>query len=222
MCVDKVLKLSVGAQWALSQGCEYVVFIDADDLVSNRIAALVASHRGENGWYCPSVLFYTHGGRLMRFCNIPEPASGPFAIIRADLLKFDKPPFSGAWTELVIADGDSDYLRLLGRHGEMVNTLAAVGLAHYLKYMTDEGHPLKPLPFPAIVMINHNDSVSCAGGGLGSYLSMAVGFQAAVRGFIRWLPSIRLVNPSLRREFVIPLKNEIPRRYRTGASIFWR
>src|SRR5882762_11214635 len=61
MCVDKVLKLSAGAAWARAQGCEYVVFNDADDLVSNRIAGFVADHRGENGWYCPCEMFYTHG-----------------------------------------------------------------------------------------------------------------------------------------------------------------
>jgi hypothetical protein len=220
MCVDKVLKLSAGTRWAQAKGCEYVVFTDADDLVSNRIAAVVADHRGENGWYCPSVMFYTYGGRFMRFGSIAEPASGPFAIVRADLLKFERPPFSGAWTELVIAGGESNYLRLLGQRGEMVNTLAAAGLAHYRKHMVNEGHPLKPLSFPAIVMINHHDSTSFIGGGLGSYKS--VGFQTTVRGFFRWLPSVRLVTQSLRHEFVIPSKNEIPRRYRTGTSIFWR
>ena len=64
---------------------------------------------------------------------------------------------------------ESDYLELLGRRGQMVSTLAAVGHGHYREYMTNEGYPLKPLPFPPIVMINHADSISLVAGGQGSY-----------------------------------------------------
>jgi len=220
MCVDKVLKLSAGAAWARAQGCEYVVFNDADDLVSNRIAGFVADHRGENGWYCPCEMFYTHGGRFMRFFDIPAPAAGPCVIVRASLLQFTKPPFSGAWTELVIAHGESNYLGLLGRRGEVVNTLAAVGLEHYREYMTNGGHPLKPLPFPANVIINHHDSTSFVSGGVGSY--QLGGFRTGLRRFFRSIPSVRLMTRSVRREFLIPPKHEIPRRYRVGSSLFWR
>jgi len=220
MCVDKVLKLSAGAEWARAQGCEYVVFTDADDLVSNRIAGFVADHRGENGWYCPSEMFYTYGGRFMRLFDIPAPCAGPCVIVRANLLQFTKPPFYGAWTELIIAGGESTYLRLLGRHDEMVNTLAAVGLGHYREYMSNEGYPLNALPFPGNVIINHRDSTSFVAGGLGSYEAM--GFQRAVKRCLRFLPSVRLMTRSLRREFLIPSKEEIPLRYRNGDSIFWR
>ncbi len=220
MCVDKVLKLSVGARWAQVNGCEYVVFTDADDLVSNRIAAFVADHRGENGWYSPTEMFYTYGGRFTRFFNIPAPASGPCVIIRADLLKFAKPPFCGAWTELVTNGGELDYLKLLGGHGEMVNTLAAVGHTHYREHMMNENHALAPLPFPANVVINHSDSTSFVGGGFGSYQS--VGFRTLLGRYLSWLPSVRLMTHSLRREFLIPSKNEIPRNLRIGGSIFWR
>jgi hypothetical protein len=156
----------------------------------------------------------------MRLFNIPAPAAGPCVIIRANLLQFTKPPFSGAWTELVIAGGESNYLGLLARHREMVNTLAAVGLAYYREYMTNEGHPLQPLPFPANVIINHHDSTSFVTGGLGSY--EAVGFQTALKRWLRFLPSVRLMTRSLRREFLIPSKEKIPFRYRNGGSIFWR
>ena len=219
MCVDKVLKLSAGARWAQLRGFEYVAFVDADDLVSNRISGFVSDHRGENGWYCPFVLFHAYGGHLVRSARISAPASAPFAIVRTDLLKFEVPPFRSAWTELVIRGGEAEYLALLSRRCEVVNTLAAVGLAHYREYMAIEGHPLEPLPFPGIVMINHSDSTSFVSGGLGSYQPEE--YYAALKRYVRWLPSLQLVGPALRREFLIPAKDEIPRRYQRG-SIFWR
>lgn len=196
--MDKVLKLSAGVQWARAQGCEYVVFTDADDLVSNRIAGYVANHRGENGWYCASEMFYTYGGRLIRFFDIPAPSAGPCVIVRADLLKFG----------------------LYGPHGEMVNTLAAVGHEHYREHMSKEGYPLNSLPFPANVVINHHDSTSSVSGGLGSY--PLAGFRTRLRRFLRLIPTVRLMTRSVRGEFLIPPKDEIPRRYRVGTSLFWR
>ena len=217
MCVDKILKLSVGAQWARARGYQYVAFTDADDLVSNRIVEFVANHSDENGWYCPAVMFYAYGKRFTRFVAYRGSFAGPCVIVRTNLLKFEAPPFSGSWTKLAIADGESNYLELLGRHGQMVNTLAAVGHGHYREYMTNEGYPLKPLPFPPILMINHADSISL---GEGSY--QPVGLQTVLRRLVRWLPSVRFLTPSVRNEFLIPPNNEIPNRYRRQGSIFWR
>lgn len=40
MCADKVLKISRGVEWAMARGSEYVMFVDADDLVSRRLSEL--------------------------------------------------------------------------------------------------------------------------------------------------------------------------------------
>ena len=229
MCVDKVLKLSSGIAWALAQGCDYLAFNDADDLVSNRIGGFVADHHGETGWYCGSEMFYSYGGRLARYFDIPGTAAGPCVIVRADLITFATPPFSGPWSELVLNGGEANYLTLLARHQEKVNVLAAVGIAHYRKFMIGEGHPLEPLPFPANVVINHPDSTSFVAGGVGSYESVGSSRRAAWRKLlsrmaqrIKWLPTLRFVTKPLRREFMIPDDSEIPRQYRVGGSIFWR
>jgi hypothetical protein len=39
---------------------------------------------------------------------------------------------------------------------------------------------------------------------------------------INWLPTLRFLTPSLRREFSIPHDEDIPRHYQAGGSIFWR
>jgi hypothetical protein len=220
MCVDKVLKLSAGAKWAIDRGCEYIVFSDADDLVSNRIGAYVDDHRGENGWCCSSEIFYTLGGRLARFFRMQAPAAGPCVIVRADLLQFAFPPFAGHWADLIRAGGEDHYLKLLERRAARVNTLAAVGHNHYLTLMKLEGHPLRSLPFPGNVVINHNDSMSFVEGGAGSFQPLSLRTRA--KRFLQFLPSMRLMSPSLRSEFSVPSNKEIPRAYRNAGSVFWR
>lgn len=229
MCADKVLKLSVGTEWALAHGCDYVVFNDADDLVSNRIGGFVTDHNGAAGWFAPSQMFYTYGGRMLRHCEIPAPSAGPCVIVRANLLTFDLPPFSGAWADLVGKGGETRFLEVLGRHRRQVNVLAAVGLGHYREFMTNEGHPLDPLPFSANIVINHSDSTSHVAGGIGSYDRGVSRGHPAWRRFLSQtkqralkLPTLRAMTQSLRREYGIPPDHEIPLGYRIGGSIFWR
>lgn len=229
MCVDKVLKLSVGADWAVAQGCDHVMFIDADDLVSNRIGALVAESRGVPGWYSSSVFFYTHGGRLLRQFRVSGMNALPFVVVRSDLLEFDVPPYTGKWVDIIRRGGENRYLGLLERHGERTCALAAVGLQNYRDYMAGRGQPLEAIPFPSIVMINHSDSTSHVPGGTGAYASAGKQQRASLRmtlsrfkQSLRWLPTFRLLTPKLRREFSIPQDSEIPPAYLHRGSIFWR
>jgi hypothetical protein len=219
MVSDKVLKLSAGARWAQSRGADYAIFNDADDLVSNRLGSFVAARRGASGWYTGAQRFYTYGGTLMRLQRIGEPAAGPCVIVRSDLLAFDAPPFHGRWRDLVAEGGEARYLQLLSRHGVEVCTLAAAGIGHYRTLMASQGHPLDPLPFAGNIVINHKDSMSTTGGAHGYPLLSGLG---SLRRSLRWLPTLRLATPSVRREFRIPPDREIPAPYRGGASVFWR
>lgn len=218
MSVDKVIKHSLGAAWAVDQGCEYVIFNDADDLVSNRIGAFVRDHPGEPGWYAASQRFYSYGGLLVRYSAIGGSTSGPCVVVRADLLTFASPPFAGPWVEITRRDGE-EYLGLLAARRQQVCLLNAVGHGHYRELMTLEGHPLKPLPFPANLVINHADSMSTAGGVHGYPLISSLG---SLRRSLRWAPTIRLATPGLRREFGVPSRGKIPHAYRASGSVFWR
>ena len=219
MVADKVIKLSAGSRWAQASGCEYVVFNDADDLVSNRIGAFVMARRGGAGWYTTSQRFYRYGGYVMRLQQIRPPASGPCVIVRSDLLTFASPPFVTAWAETLRAGGEQAYVDLLARRGVEVCVLAAVGISHYRGFMADAGQPLEPLPFAANVVINHADSMSTTGGANGYQWLSTMG---SLKRTVRWLPTLRLALPGLRREFHIPPDREIPSGFRGGASVFWR
>jgi hypothetical protein len=219
MVADKVLKLSAAAQFARSRGCDHVVFNDADDLVSNRIAAFVAGRPGANGWYTTAQYFYTYGGRLMRRQRIPAPASGPCVIVRTDLLTFERPPFTSQWARMIADGGEQRYLNFLERHDVEVCALAAVGIGHYRSFMAERGHPLAPLPFAGNVVINHSDSTSTTGGTNGY---QPLSRLASLKRSTRWLPTLRYPSAAVRAEFSIPNDTDIPGAYRGGASIFWR
>jgi len=47
MTVDKVLKISRGVEWAIARGSDYVMYVDADDLVSRHLSEFVATHPKE-------------------------------------------------------------------------------------------------------------------------------------------------------------------------------
>jgi hypothetical protein len=218
MTVDKVIKHSVAATRALQLGCEYVVFNDADDLVSDRVGPFIASHRGANGWYSASQLFYAYGGRLVRRSSIVPPRSGPFVAVRRDLIAFDRPPFSGEWLKIVESGGEFHYLSLLARHNVAVCTLAGAGHGYYPTLMERTGHPLAPLPFPANLVINHADSMSSTGWQHG-YASLSK--LGSLRRSVRWLPTLRAATSGMLREYRVPPSEAIPAEYRNG-SVFWR
>ena len=218
MSVDKVIKHSLAARWAIANGATYVAFNDADDLVSNRIGSLPMAPDCA-GWYSSSQRLFTYGGTLSRLMQVPHPRSGPFVIVRREALQFDAPPFSGDWVAIVAAGGEHEYLHLLARHGQAVCTLAAAGHAHYVTLMARLGQPLRPLPFPANLVINHPDSMSTAGGVNGYPMLSTLG---RLRRSLRWVPTLRVTTSVMRREFHVPDRGEIPAEYRGGASVFWR
>jgi hypothetical protein len=229
MCVDKVLKLSVGAEWAISERCDYVMFTDADDLVSRRISEFVAVHSGANGWFTPFEFVHTYSSRWLVKHFQPPIMSGPVVIVKSDLLKFASVPFTDTWLELIIEAGEKKYADLLAGRRRKINTLAAVGHTHFQRLMKAEGYPLEPLPFPGYVVINHADSTSQVAGGLGSAAPENAVARYTLRSRVNHVKRIGLSLPSLaplthavRREFTIPAPDIIPKPYKSRGSLFAR
>jgi hypothetical protein len=229
MCVDKALKLSVGAEWAISKRCDYVMYVDADDLVSRRISDFVAANAGANGWYSPSELHYAYGSRAV-FKHFQSPmTSGPFVIVKSELLKFATPPFTGSWLQLIIEGGEKKYADLLAGRRRKINTLAAAGHMHFLRIMTAEGYPLERLPFPGLVMIDHPDSISKVSGGLNTVAVENAAARRTLRSRLSRLKRIGLnltcVAPltyAVSGEFTIPSPAIIPTAYKSKGSVFGR
>lgn len=199
MCVDKVLKLTAGIDFAIAQGCDYVMFADGDDLVSRHISELVATNVGHSGWYATVEYFYRYGGKWVRKYTLPGWQSGPTIIVRSDLLRFEP---------------DSRY------RGERVNTLAAAGHTEYPRHMSSHGNPLQSLPFAGSVVIVHDDSVSHSPDGIvqnnHQHSPLKVGLSRMKNG-ARTLPKIRPLTGTMRRDYTIPTSEEIHHLYRNGS-----
>jgi hypothetical protein len=229
MCVDKVLKLSIGIEQALSLGCTHIMISDADDLVSRRLSEFVATKPNANGWYTSSTFLHAYGSRWIRKSICAQSVSTPCAIVKANLLKFANPPFSGDWAKIIEAGGERPYLELLEGRNRKVNTFSAAGLAHFRRLMIAEGHPLDPLPFVGTIMINHLDSTSYVAGGLGTIVSERPVPPATLRRRLGHygrlassVPSLRPVTRALREEFTIAAPPEIPTAYRHRGSLYSR
>jgi hypothetical protein len=229
MCVDKALKLSVGAEWAISKGYDYVMYTDADDLVSRRISEFVAVHGGGNGWYTPSEFFYAYGSRwLVKHFRAPM-NSGPVVVVKSNLLKFATVPFNDTWLELILEGGEKKYVDLLAGRRRRTNTLAAVGHSLYQRLMKAQGYPLEPLPFAGYAVINHADSTSHVPGGLGSANLEDTAARRTLRSRLgrlkrigSRLPAVRPLTHAVRGEFTIPAPDTIPGDYRNRGSLFAR
>ena len=130
--LDKKHKRFTAFTRALEYSPNHVMFLDADDLVSNRLAQFVADHSAANGWYLRSGYFFCEKQALLhrerwrfhKWC-------GSSYIVRPEHLAFllgsdERILYSHRWLD-----------REMRRHGT----------------------PLRPLPFSgAIYTVAHGDS----------------------------------------------------------------
>lgn len=183
MTVDKVLKVSIGAQWAIDHGCRFLMYADADDLVSRRLAAHARQHRDANGWFFADGYAHQYGRPWVSVSANHDQRCGTCAVFRTDALSFAHDPlYRGGWVESV----------------------AAFGHTGYREIMAGAGRPLAPLPFPGSVYIQHSDSIVTTrepfGPGDGSALRRGL---RAVRDAGRRASRLRPLTPALAREFTI-------------------
>lgn len=187
---DKVLKITRGIEWASRRCSEYVMFVDADDLVSRRLASFVSTHSGKNGWYIKSGFTFRYGDRWLRKSVPHHMICGTCAIVRTDLLMSSK----------------SEFCR-----GETANTLANAGHTNYVSHLEAQGAPIEPLPFPGAVYVIHAESTSTILSIAGRSGAMAEKHRPAWRRTLSWgkravkeLGKLRPLTNEAREEFTIP------------------
>lgn len=193
MCIDKVLKISAGIDWAVARGSDFVMFVDADDLLSRRLSGFVAEHPCANGWYFYDGFVHRYGERWVRTHAPHHLICGTGAIVRTNLLR----------------SAPSEFCR-----GEMANTLANAGHDFYISHLAEQGTPIERLPFAGAVYILHADSTSEVPGGSGYRLGGAADHRPLWRRTLSWtkqaalrLLTLRPITPAMRAEFTIPLQS---------------
>lgn len=118
----------------------HVMFVDHDDLVSNRLAELVASAPDSNGWFLDQGYIFSGGPEVYAYDKNFHKLCGTSHIVRADLLRIPAR----------VEEAGLSYISLwLGSHVFIKDEL------------DKEGAPLAPLPFSgAIYRIGHPDATS--------------------------------------------------------------
>lgn len=178
---DKGRRILAGILHARATGeaC-YAMTVDADDFVSNRLAAHVSRHPGANGWYLGRGFVWSDGGSWLYVHPEFHLYCGTSHIVRVDLLDLPES----------VETADPEYIRwMLGSHKVIAERLA------------ERGTPLTPLPFPgAVYRIGHTGSFSSSRR-LRSTFFPRWQLRADPVEFCRRLGRLRRVTPAIRAEF---------------------
>jgi hypothetical protein len=169
---DKSKRILYGCGIAKNHGCDFIMSVDADDLISNRVAEYVNKQRGERyGWFVDKGYIMDKGSKfLIKVKKDMANMNGSTNIVRADLVP--------------LANFDS----LLSAEFSFFDAHA------YLRYriLHEYQDTLKPLPFYAVIYLLHNFGLS----GYKAILTrqwLRTSLKLLVRG--KWL------NNSIRNEF---------------------
>ncbi|ABI55479.1 galactosyltransferase protein [Alkalilimnicola ehrlichii MLHE-1] len=177
--LDKGEKVLAAAREARDEGAEYIMFLDADDLLSNRIIGWVAAHRGAPGWvidkgwlHRPNSPFIYQQDRFNRVC-------GSCHIVRTDLI-----PGLSSKAEMT----EDEIKKYFGSH------------LHLADRLSFEGHHLEKLPFRgAVYRVGHGNNISRR--------KRAIEFWALRRHpslFLKRVVGFRRLSAKLIEEFSVP------------------
>lgn len=149
MMQDKGYKLSMIGRRIRECGGGYIMIVDADDLVSNRIAAYVKAHPKENGFGARYGYVYNMGDRFVRRMYAMDRVCGSCTIVRYAPEELPEELPAGPQD-----DATRDKLLIRLPHSTLQRHLASIG------------RPVAVIPFPTTVYIrNTGDNHSMFGGG---------------------------------------------------------
>lgn len=175
--LDKGRRVLAGALQA--QGA-YIMVVDDDDFVSNRLAEFVAQNIGAPGWRFDYGFRWSEGSSLLYKENSFSTSCGTSHIVRRDL--FELPRKFG--------DASDDYVRkMLGSH-RFID-----------RFCRENGMSLQPLPFSgAVYRVGHRGAHSKSENVLRSRILNSRNVIRPHR-LLQHMSRIRMVNRSIRREF---------------------
>jgi hypothetical protein len=138
--LDKGAKLAVGLLHARRFNPTHVMFVDADDFVSRRLASYVAANPAAPGWYVDEGLFYSKQFKVAEVLEKFWSLCGTSHILRADLVPVDLDLAAAVSPPAVVQALGQFYVeRVLGCHLDFKPHVAKMGVE------------LSPLPFHGAV-----------------------------------------------------------------------
>lgn len=138
--LDKGVKLALGAALAAERAPTHLMLLDADDMISRRLAGHVAGSPGAPGWYVEHGYVYSPARGLLEAVDRFHDRCGSSFIFRTDLL--DLPPLSPSASreDVLAAVGETKVIQLFGSH-------------MYAREQFQGDRALQPLPFPAALYV---------------------------------------------------------------------
>lgn len=134
MMVDAGYKTHTIAMRIREYGGGYTMMVDADDLVSNRIARFVHERPGENGWATEALYYYYMGtDYLMVGHRFPC----------THIINYRKSDLPAAYPEVMTCNRDDQPWLVRKQHGCLTEACR------------EAGRPLKKLPFRAYVYVRN-------------------------------------------------------------------
>lgn len=177
---DKGYKVGVGANWARSVGSRFIMSVDADDLISERLPDVLNGGSPGAGWYINKGWILDYSSLWTILVTDFHNWCGTFSIVRTDLLPTDKP----------IESISPDFIReIYGNHRMLIPHMKALG------------HELKPINFPAAAyVIGHSEGTYCRQSFLWRSLRVKKLLQSP-KAYIRTLLRIRFFWAGMRQQF---------------------
>jgi hypothetical protein len=174
---DKWHKLSIGMIRAGELKPNFIMFVDADDLVSNQLVDFVDKNKEENGWILRHGYNYTYGSKWIYISD--NFSCGSDSIVNSKLIQFPKDLSQESVENCIVL-----------RWG---HTIIATKLAEL-------GTSLKPLPFlGAMQTVNHGDNDSSLSAPLGKR-------WFGMRHFLGKIRRTRPLTQRIRTEFSMRLR----------------
>jgi hypothetical protein len=139
MSDDKLNKLVAGLQRARELNSDFVMLLDADDLVSRRLVAHVLSHPTADGWFVERGWRYEYGRQWIETLDGFNQVSSSCNVLARRWFSFPGHPER---------ERDADAALIMQGHGQAVEAFAA------------RGAMMRPLPFRAAVYTENGENMS--------------------------------------------------------------
>jgi len=130
--MDKGKKIHYGCKNAIEAGCQYIMAIDSDDLISNQLAAFVNknSDRNKPGWRIQNGFIYQEGSRLLIKKYDIQNINGGTHIIRKDLIGIPDFRSNLFWNYNLFEAHGYTYHRIRDFHNELLEDYPRFGVIY--------------------------------------------------------------------------------------------
>ncbi len=132
--MDKGKKIHYGCKMGIEAGCQYLMGIDSDDLISNKLAAFVNDNCGKNGagWRIKKGFIYKEDSKILIKKYDIQNINGGTHIIRKDLITIPDFTANIFWNYNLFEAHGYTYSRIKDFHQEILSDYPFFGIIYII------------------------------------------------------------------------------------------